>query len=131
MHRLNMYRRFNEVEAAANELGFEFGNDPYRRNSDLITLVPMADENILPGYNRKASFFSGDINQVAAFLAGIGWARDYDISLGYKLHKTRPKAETRAIERIRLNKEKLDAKNVMRILEGKAPIKLDKNDPPF
>jgi hypothetical protein len=128
---MNMYRRFKQVEAAANKLGFAFGDDPYGRPNDSITLVPMADENVLPVYNRKASFFTGDINQVAAFLAGIGWAREYDIALGYKLHKTRAKAEARAIEELRVRQEKRDAANVMRILKGEAPIKDPKDDPPF
>lgn len=131
MSGLALYQRYKKVEENAAKLGFRFVADRYGSRDDRIYLSPIEDENVLPSYNRSATFFAGSIEEVASFLAGIHWAREYDISLGYRLHKTRPKAEERYLERLRKAREKHDGKNVMRILKGEAPVPMPKNDPPF
>lgn len=131
MSGLALYKRYQQVEASATKLGFRFVADRYGSRDDRIYLSPVEDENVLPPYNRSATFFAGSIEEVSSFLAGIRWARDYDISLGYRLHKTRPKAEERYLERLRKAHEKHDGKNIMRILKGEEPVAMPKNDPPF
>lgn len=131
MSGMELYKRYKQVEASAAKLGFRFATDRYGSRDDRIYLSPVEDEKILPSYNRSAAFFAGNLEEVSAFLAGIGWARDYDISLGYRLHKTRPRAEERYLERLRKQREAHDGKNIMRILKGEAPLPMPKNDPPF
>lgn len=128
MSGIRLYRRFKEVEEEAAKVGFCFADDPYGRNGDMICLRPMDDPNVLPPYSRTATFFRGDIDQIAAFLAGIRWAREYDMTLGYQIHKTRKASEEKYVERLRKEKEKRDAKNIMKILKGEEP---DKDDTPF
>lgn len=140
MSGLALYKRYQQVEESAAKLGFRFVADRYGIRDDRIHLSPVEDEKVLPPYNRSATFFAGSLDEVSSFLAGIQWAREYDISLGYRLHKTRPRAEERYVERLRKQREKHDGKNVMRILKGEAPVPMSrgeapvpmpKNDPPF
>lgn len=92
----NQIVQMRRVEAKANELGFMFahpragwgGND----GQEFIALKPK-DADSLPIYARDAQFFTGTLDDVENFIAGIAWARDYDLMLQVADAKKRERKE--------------------------------------
>jgi hypothetical protein len=77
---LKTYRKLMKVEARARALGMQFTvPKTYYADQDCIVLSPVDQE--LPLYIRDAELFTGDVDQVATFLRGIEWARQYDSSI--------------------------------------------------
>jgi hypothetical protein len=87
----NTYERIKRLEITANRLGFRLTGLGIRDN-DIFILKPI-DEDTLPIFPKDQSLFGGDLEQVESFLHGIEWARDYDLRIGLRTAKSRPKAE--------------------------------------
>jgi hypothetical protein len=105
---LKTYRKLMKVEARARALGMQFASPKtYYEDRDFIVLSPIEQE--LPLYIRDAELFTGDVDQVAYFLRGIEWARQYDSSLmkGNDNRRLRKEQDYRntALKNILANKE--------------------------
>lgn len=97
------------VEDRAAKLGFKFGASPFG-DPGSIHLYPLNAET-LPAYNPKASMYSGTLNQIDTFLAGIEWARRYDTALGLKTDDRRIRAEKLILQREMLKAIKNETKS--------------------
>lgn len=82
------------TEALAEKLGFRFANAKHYSQSygDRISLLP-ATEMSLPIYSRDAEIFTGTLGEVAIFMRGLEWARDYDRMLKVSTDTIRSKKE--------------------------------------
>jgi len=69
----------DRIRNRAAALGFMLAYPKYSRGDgdDLVSIQPR-DTEALPIYTRDAQFFTGTLQQLDSFLAGIEWARDYD-----------------------------------------------------
>lgn len=85
-------QRIRRVEYTANLLGFQLDQNSWGRNNN-IDLCPRDDA--LPGYNRDATIFSGSLEDIENWLAGIQWAQQYDQQIGLKTAERRLRAEQR------------------------------------
>jgi len=79
----NTIQRIKRVEQAVDELGFKFSKSKHSDWTDLhgaLSLVPK-DQDALPIYSRDAELFVGSLERLEDWLAGVKWARDYDMML--------------------------------------------------
>lgn len=69
----------DRIRNRAAALGFMLAYPKWYRGdgSDLVAIQPL-DDQALPIYTRDAEFFTGTLQQLDSFLAGIEWAREYD-----------------------------------------------------
>jgi hypothetical protein len=67
------------LEGQVNKLGFMFAMPRHHYDSDTerLALVPKDAESV-PIYSRDAEVFSGTLEELAVWLRGVEWARDYD-----------------------------------------------------
>jgi hypothetical protein len=79
----NTIQRIRRIEQQIDELGFKFNKSKHSDWSEdhgALSLVPKDTES-LPIYNREAELFVGSLERLEDWLAGVKWARDYDIML--------------------------------------------------
>ena len=79
----NTIQRIKRVEQAVDELGFKFSkskNSDWTEDHGALSLVPK-DQDALPIYSRDAELFVGSLERLEDWLAGVKWARDYDMML--------------------------------------------------
>ena len=79
----NTIQRIKRVEQTVAELGFKFSqsrNSHWTDDHGALSLVPK-DAESLPIYSRDAELFVGSIERLEDWLAGVKWARDYDMML--------------------------------------------------
>jgi len=96
-------RRLNQVERQALRLGFEFVEsiDSHLRTNDEISLAVI--EETLPALRNGEKIFSGNLDEIEAFMNGLGWARWYDIALGLQTDNRRTKLEQKIRNKNLLN----------------------------
>jgi hypothetical protein len=116
----NTIQRIKRVEEQVDQLGFKFAKS---RNSDwtddhgALSLVPK-DPDALPIYSRDAELFVGSIERLENWLAGVQWARDYDMMLRLGDDKKRTRAEERERERIALRRKREEQAQILRVLRA-------------
>jgi len=79
----NTIQRIKRVEQAVDELGFKFNkskHSDWTEDHGALSLVPK-DQDALPIYSRDAELFVGSLERLEDWLAGVKWARDYDMML--------------------------------------------------
>ena len=88
-------QRIKRVEQLIDELGFKFAKSKHSDWSDnhgALSLKPK-DPDALPIYSRDAELFIGSIERLEDWLAGVRWAREYDMMLKLTDEKKRNNAE--------------------------------------
>jgi hypothetical protein len=107
----NTIQRLRNIEDQIDKLGFKFAKSKHGDWTDdhgALSLVPK-DVDSLPIYSRDAELFVGSLERLEDWLAGVRWAREYDIMLHLSDDTKRDKAE-----------QKQRNRNLMRsIKEGK------------
>jgi hypothetical protein len=91
----NTIERIRNVEKRIDELGFKFAKSKHSDWSDdhgALSLKPK-DPDALPIYSRDAELFIGSIERLEDWLAGVRWAREYDMMLRLSDEKKREAAE--------------------------------------
>jgi hypothetical protein len=79
----NTIQRLRQIEQQIDELGFKFSKSKHgdwTDNHGALSLVPKNTE-ALPIYSRDAELFVGSLERLEDWLAGVKWARDYDMML--------------------------------------------------
>jgi hypothetical protein len=79
----NTIQRMKRVEQAVDELGFKFSkskHSDWTEDHGALSLVPK-DQDSLPIYSRDAELFVGSLERLEDWLAGVRWAREYDMML--------------------------------------------------
>jgi hypothetical protein len=91
----NTIERIRNVEKRIDELGFKFAKSKHSDWSDdhgALSLKPK-DPDALPIYSRDAELFIGSVERLEDWLAGVRWAREYDMMLKLSDDKKRSAAE--------------------------------------
>jgi len=91
----NTLERIRNVEKRIDELGFRFAKSKHSDWSEdhgALSLVPK-DSDSLPIYSRDAELFVGSLERLEDWLAGVRWAREYDMMLRLSDEKKRGAAE--------------------------------------
>ena len=91
----NTIQRLRRIEEEIDKIGFKFAKCKHGDFTDLhgaLSLVPK-DHEALPIYSRDAELFVGSIERLEDWLAGVKWARDYDMLLRLSDDKKRAAAE--------------------------------------
>jgi hypothetical protein len=91
----NTIERIRRLEEQIDKLGFKFAKSKHSDWSDdhgALSLKPK-DPDALPIYSRDAELFIGSIERLEDWLAGVRWAREYDMILKLSDEKKRGAAE--------------------------------------
>jgi hypothetical protein len=91
----NTIQRLRNIESQIDKLGFKFAKSKHGDWTDdhgALSLVPK-DVDSLPIYSRDAELFVGSLERLEDWLAGVRWAREYDIMLSLSDDTKRDKAE--------------------------------------
>ena len=91
----NTIQRIKRVEQLVDELGFKFSkskHSDWTEDHGALSLVPK-DHEALPIYSRDAELFVGSIERLEDWLAGVRWAREYDMMLRISDDKKRAAGE--------------------------------------
>jgi hypothetical protein len=91
----NTIQRLRNIETQIDKLGFKFAKSKHGDWTDdhgALSLVPK-DADALPIYSRDAELFVGSLERLEDWLAGVRWAREYDIMLSLSDDTKRDKAE--------------------------------------
>lgn len=75
----NTILRFRRLEEQVEKLGFMFSHpkNGYDGDADYVALKPK-DEESAPIYSRDAEVFTGTLEDLAVWVRGVEWARNYD-----------------------------------------------------
>jgi hypothetical protein len=88
-------QKIKHVEQLIDELGFKFAKSlhgDWTDNHGALSLKPK-DADALPIYSRDAELFVGSLERLEDWLAGVRWARDYDMMLKISDAKKRARKE--------------------------------------
>jgi hypothetical protein len=91
----NTIERIRRLEEQIDKLGFKFAKSKHSDWSEdhgALSLRPK-DPDALPIYSRDAELFIGSIERLEDWLAGVRWAREYDMMLKLSDEKKRTAAE--------------------------------------
>lgn len=91
----NTIERVRRLEEQVDNLGFKFAKSKHSDWSDdhgALSLKPK-DPDALPIYSRDAELYVGSLEGLENWLAGVRWAREYDIMLRLSDDDKRNKAE--------------------------------------
>jgi hypothetical protein len=116
----NTIQRIRRAEEQVDRLGFKFAKSKHSNWSDdhgALSLVPK-DPDALPIYSRDAELFVGSIERLENWLAGVQWARDYDMMLKLGDDKKRTRAEARERERIALRRKREEQARMLQVLRA-------------
>lgn len=116
----NTIERIRRIEAQVEQLGFKFAKSKHSDWTDdhgALSLVPK-DPDALPIYSRDAELFVGSVERLEDWLAGIRWARDYDMMLRMSDQKKREKAEARERERNALRRKREEQARMLQVLRA-------------
>lgn len=88
-------QRIKRVEQLVDELGFKFAKSKHSEWSDNVGALSLKpkDPDALPIYSRDAELFIGSVERLEDWLAGVRWAREYDMMLKLSDEKKRLGAE--------------------------------------
>ena len=116
----NTIQRIKRVEERVDQLGFKFAksrHSDWTNDHGALSLVPK-DPDALPIYSRDAELFIGSIERLEDWLAGVQWARDYDMMLKVSDDKKRTRAEERERERIALRRKREEQAQILQVLSA-------------
>ena len=91
----NTIERIRRIEKQIDALGFKFSKSKHgdwTNDHGALSLVPK-DPDALPIYSREAELFVGSLERLEDWLAGVRWAREYDMMLKLGDDKKRAAAE--------------------------------------
>ena len=91
----NTIQRIKRVEEEIDKIGFKFSkskHSDWTEDHGALSLVPK-DVDSLPIYSRDAELFVGSLERLEDWLAGVRWARQYDMMLKISDDGKRVKAE--------------------------------------
>ena len=91
----NTIQRIKRVEEQVDKLGFKFSkskHSDWAEDHGALSLVPK-DHEALPIYTRDAELFVGSLERLEDWLAGVRWAREYDMMLRLSDEKKRAAGE--------------------------------------
>jgi hypothetical protein len=91
----NTIQRIKRIEEAIDKLGFKFTKSKHTDWTDdhgSLSLIPK-DADALPIYSRDAELFVGSLERLEDWLAGVKWARDYDMMCRISTDEKRMAAE--------------------------------------
>jgi hypothetical protein len=91
----NTIERIRRIEEQIDKLGFKFSKSKHSDWSEdhgALSLVPK-DHEALPIYSRDAELFVGSLERLEDWMAGVRWAREYDMMLRLSDEKKREAAE--------------------------------------
>ena len=111
-------QRIKRVEQLIDELGFKFAKSKHSEwtdNHGALSLKPK-DPDALPIYSRDAELFIGSVERLEDWLAGVRWAREYDMMLKLTDEKKRNNAEQKERNR-QLMRTLKEGKRVEGIIE--------------
>ena len=114
----NTIQRIKRVEQVIDELGFKFSkskHSDWTEDHGALSLVPK-DTDALPIYSRDAELFVGSIERLEDWLAGVRWAREYDMMLRVSTDDKRTAAEQKERNRLLMRTLK-EGKRVEGIIE--------------
>ena len=114
----NTIQRIRRIEEEVDKLGFKFSkskHSDWTEDHGALSLVPK-DHEALPIYSRDAELFVGSLERLEDWLAGVKWARDYDMMLKLTDEKKRTAAEQKEKNRILMRTLK-EGKRVERTVE--------------
>ena len=100
----NTIQRIRNIEEKIDKLGFKFSKSKHSDWSEdhgALSLVPK-DHEALPIYSRDAELFVGSLERLEDWLAGVRWAREYDMMLKLSDEKKRARKEQDERNRILL-----------------------------
>jgi len=100
----NTIQRIRNLEEKIDLLGFKFAKSKHGDWTDAhgaLSLVPK-DSDSLPIYSRDAELFVGSLERLEDWLAGVRWAREYDMMLRLSDDKKRKRKEQDERNRILL-----------------------------
>ena len=112
----NTIQRIKRIEEEIDKLGFKFNKSKHTDWSEdhgALSLVPK-DADSLPIYSRDAELFVGSLERLEDWLAGVRWAREYDMMLRLSDEKKRTALEQKERNRILMRMIK-EGKQVERI----------------
>ena len=98
----NTIQRIKRIEEQVDKLGFKFSkskHSDWTEDHGALSLVPK-DQEALPIYSRDAELFVGSIERLEDWLAGVRWAREYDMMLRISNDKKRAAVEQKEKYRI-------------------------------
>ena len=120
----NTIERIRRVEKQIDALGFKFSKSKHSDWSDdhgALSLVPK-DLDALPIYSRDAELFIGSIERLEDWLAGVQWARDYDMMLRLSDDKKRARGEERHQEHLKKQRIAQEKKQMWQVLNEKKHV---------
>ena len=91
----NAIERIRRIEKQIDELGFKFSkskHSEWTEDHGALSLIPK-DADALPIYSRDAELFVGSLERLEDWLAGVKWARDYDMMCRISTDEKRMAAE--------------------------------------
>ena len=91
----NTIQRIRRIEEEVDKLGFKFSkskHSDWTEDHGALSLVPK-DVDSLPIYSRDAELFVGSLERLEDWMAGVRWAREYDMMLRLSDEVKRNKAE--------------------------------------
>jgi hypothetical protein len=98
----NTIDRIRRLEEQIDKLGFKFAKSKHSDWSDdhgALSLKPK-DVDALPIYSRDAELYVGSVEGLETWLAGVRWAREYDMMLKLSDDEKRTQAEQKEKNRI-------------------------------
>jgi hypothetical protein len=116
----NTIQRIRNIEEKIDKLGFKFAKSKHTDWSEdhgALSLVPK-DHEALPIYSRDAELFVGSLERLEDWMAGVRWAREYDMMLKMSDEKKREKAEVRERERLALMRKREEQARVLLVLRA-------------
>ena len=91
----NTIQRLRRIEEEIDKIGFKFAKCKHGDFTDLHGSLSLVPKNVdaLPIYSRDAELFVGSLERLEDWLAGVKWARDYDMMLRIITDEKRTAAE--------------------------------------
>ena len=116
----NTIQRIRNIEEKIDKLGFKFAKSKHTDWSEdhgALSLVPK-NADVLPIYTRDAELFVGSLERLEDWMAGVRWAREYDMMLKLSDEDKREKAEVRERERLALMRKREEQAQVLQVLRA-------------
>jgi hypothetical protein len=113
--------KIHALEKQLHDLGMRWGYDKHGawgdgKFGDTVAVFPRDAE--LPAYSRDAMLFSGSITELQQWLAGVKWAREYDMLLKVSDKNKREKGETKHRDYLAKVKKEIEQAEMMRVLKS-------------
>lgn len=90
---ISTIRLYQRLELECRALGLEITASRYYGSADPGILAVRPADDGLPPYARDTQLFTGSLEQLEYWLAGVTWAREYDRVLKISSPKSRERSE--------------------------------------